>query len=175
MADSGSEGNDGLDTPSGVSATGQAPSSEPELTHPTVAVVKTGIVPTPLSGTIQSLQEAGVRGQSGMALLQVITGRLEADLDTAREEIKLLRVELREAQRQFHDAHERSSVLGERLASAERLRWVQAGALALGGVVGGVAVPHLNDVHAGLPIGGTLLATALLVIGCLPFRRGEEG
>jgi hypothetical protein len=129
---------------------------------------------TPLSSTIQTLQEAGVRGQAGMALLQVITGRLESDLAIARDEIVALRAELREIQRFYYEERERAGVLRERLKTTGQLRWVQGIAIALGGVVGGIAGGHLSDGKPGYAYAGILLAAVLLLVGFVPLKSSED-
>jgi hypothetical protein len=132
-----------------------------------------GLQPTPLTGAIRVLQEAGVRGQSGMALLQVLTAQLEADLAAAREAIDSLRADLKGADTRYYEERTKVSVLQERSRSTSNTKWLQSGALTLGGVVGGIATPHLGDSHPGFAIGAIVLAAILLVVGVLPI--GPKG
>ena len=133
-----------------------------------------GLILTPISSTILTLQDGGVRGQAGMALLQVITARLESDLADAREEIKALRNELKEVQRQYYEEHEKVGVLHERLETTMHQRWFQGLAIALGGLVGGIAGSHLNDERPGYAYAGVLLAVVLLIVGFVPMASSED-
>jgi hypothetical protein len=133
-----------------------------------------GLVSTPLSATIQSLQDSGVRGQSGMAFLQVVTGQLENELAHVRAELAVARAELKDADRRYHEEHEKTAVLRVKLRNAHRARWFQAGILTLGGVVAGIAVPHLSDAKPGFAIAGSVLGAVLIVAGCLPVNADSE-
>ena len=128
-----------------------------------------GLVATPLTGTLVSLQEAGVRGQAGMAFLQVITHQLETTITDLREEVAMLRTQLRDSESRFYDEREKVSVLKEQVRSARSVKWLQAGMLSLGGVVAGIAGPHLEDTHPGFALGGLLLGIVLVIAGCVPF------
>jgi len=161
------------DIPPESPATDQQQASEAPLSQEGRTSPSTGLMPMPLSGTIQSLQEAGVRG-SGMLLLQVITSRLESDLAVAREELRGLRAELRDCERDCYEQRERVSVLRERLKNADRIRWLQSGALTFGGIVAAVSVEHLGDQRAAYAIAGIVLAGVLLLVGWIPFRPSRE-
>lgn len=161
------------DIPPESPATDQRQASETLVSQRRWDSPSTGLMPMPLSETIQSLQEAGVRG-SGMLLLQVITSRLETDLAIARDELRDLRRELRDCQRDFYEQRERVSVLTERLKNADRIRWLQSGALTFGGIVAAVSVEHLSDPQPAYAIAGIVLAGVLLLVGWIPFRAARE-
>jgi hypothetical protein len=69
---------------------------------------------------------------------------------------------------------ETSTRLRERLRASHRVRWLQTLCIAVGGVVAGVAGPHLGDPHPGWAIGGTVLGLVLISGGASVFGPGAD-
>lgn len=136
--------------------------------------VKEGIAPLPTSGVIRDLVEAGVRGHAAMMLLQSILERLEGDLASNRRDLERCREQVEDWKDRYHGEKATNSVLVERLRSLRGTQNLQSLALTLGGIVAGVAVPHLRDPSPGLAWAAVALSLLLLIAGWLRPKEKEE-
>ncbi len=144
---------------------------EESLAH----VRETGLIPTPISGTIRDLQEGGVRGQAGMALLNTIVSQLESRVFELTEEVKHLRDDLKNVERLYYGEREKVARMTERAQSNSRFSLFQSGVLALGGIILGSAMPNLSKPEPSFAIAEALIGGLLMIIGSIKFlSKGEN-
>jgi hypothetical protein len=100
-----------------------------------------------------------------MVLLCATIQRIEGEVSQGRSERDAAIAESSAWQKRYYDEREQKSVISERLKNATSMNRVQNVLLGLGGVVLGLAVPHLGESNNPWPISATALGALLMICG----------